>query len=287
MKTQQASLPLNDEFRKAPSERKPFLKWAGNKNRVKQHILPRLPMGRRLVEPFAGSCAISLATQFDEYLIADINSDLIDMYKYIKNDHQSIIEETEKLFTKENNTDLSFYRLRQNFNDAETSIKKSALFIYLNRHCFNGLCRYNSSGKFNVPFGKYSGPNCPTDEIIKFAEFAQRCEFYHQSFQMTFDMLSDGDVVYCDPPYIPLSSTANFTSYSKDSFGPELQILLSELAFASSRRGVPTLISNHDTPFAKEIYAKARIEKFDVQRLISSKAATRGAAPELLAIYDA
>ena len=267
--------------------RKPFLKWAGNKNRVKHHIVPRLPKGQRLVEPFAGSCAISLVADFESYLIADANADLIDMYKFIKIDAEAVINEAERLFVPANNQADAFYALRLEFNEAKTSVRKSALFIYLNRHCFNGLCRYNASGGFNVPFGKYSGPNCPTADIARFADFAQRCEFHHQSFQDTFAMTRLGDVIYCDPPYIPLSATSNFTSYAKDAFGPDLQILLADLALQASQNGKPTLVSNHNTPFAEEIYAGAHIEKFDVQRLISSKAATRGTAPELLAIYSA
>ena len=267
--------------------RKPFLKWAGNKNRVKQHIVPRLPEGKRLVEPFAGSCAISLASNFDSYLIADANADLIDMYQFIKADAGAVIREAEKLFVLRNNEAEAFYELRLEFNQAVTSVRKSAIFIYLNRHCFNGLCRYNASGGFNVPFGKYSGPTCPSAEIERFADFTQRCEFHHQSFEETFAMTEQGDIIYCDPPYIPLSATSNFTSYAKDGFGPELQILLADLAADAARNRKPTLVSNHHTPWALEIYADAHIEKFDVQRLISSKAATRGMAPELLAIYSA
>lgn len=267
--------------------RKPFLKWAGNKHRVKHHIVPRLPKGQRLVEPFAGSCAISLVADFESYFIADANADLIDMYKFIKIDAEAVINEAERLFVPANNQADAFYALRLEFNEAETSVRKSALFIYLNRHCFNGLCRYNASGGFNVPFGKYSGPSCPSVDIARFADFAQRCEFHHQSFQDTFAMTKSGDVIYCDPPYIPLSATSNFTSYAKEAFGPDLQILLADLASQASQNGKPTLVSNHNTPFAEEIYVGANIEKFEVQRLISSKASTRGTAPELLAIYNA
>lgn len=287
LQAQQISFALESSGPDRLAAQKPFLKWAGNKNRVKQHIVPRLPEGKRLVEPFAGSCAISLASHFDRYLIADANADLIDMYRLIKVDAKTLIREAEGLFIPGNNEAEAFYELRLEFNQAVTSVRKSAIFIYLNRHCFNGLCRYNGSGGFNVPFGKYSGPTCPIAEIVKFAEFAQRCEFHHQSFQETFAMTEKGDVIYCDPPYIPLSATSNFTSYAKDGFGPELQVLLAELASEASVNGKPTLISNHNTPWALKIYADAHIEKFEVQRLISSKAATRGMAPELLAIYSA
>jgi DNA adenine methylase len=207
------------------------------------------------------------------------------MYQFIKVDVDAVIREAETLFVGRNNGAEAYYELRLEFNRSVTSVRKSALFIYLNRHCFNGLCRYNASGGFNVPFGKYSGPTCPSAEIERFAEFAQRCEFHHQSFEETFAMTKEGDVIYCDPPYIPLSATSNFTSYAKDGFGPDMQVLLADLALVAAKNGKPTLVSNHHTPWALEIYADAHIERFDVQRLISSKASTRGMAPELLAIY--
>jgi DNA adenine methylase len=283
----QASLPISLLNEPMAEDRKPFLKWAGNKNRVKHHIIPRLPAGKRLIEPFAGSCAISLATDFESYLIADANADLIDMYDLIKKDHANVIRQTELFFQPLYNEAEAFYNLRDEFNRSTKSIRKSAIFIYLNRHCFNGLCRYNASGGFNVPFGKYRAPNCPSLEIERFAEFAQRAEFKHQSFEDTFAMAEEGDVIYCDPPYVPLSATSNFTSYAKESFGPLQQQALADAAIQASANGIPTLISNHDVPFARDIYTGAHIEAFEVQRLISSKASTRGLAPELLAIFNA
>lgn len=264
---------------------KPFLKWAGNKHRVRDNITPYLPERKRLIEPFAGSCAISLATHYENYLIADTNSDLIDMYNHIKYHSDSIIEETEGLFVPENNNSEEFYTLRSEFNEINASIRKSALFIYLNRHCFNGLCRYNRKGKFNVPFGKYKSPKCPTLDILSFSEFSMRAEFVNQSFQETFAMAGKDDVIYCDPPYVPLSATSNFTAYSKESFGPLLQEDLAVIAESTASGGVPVLISNHNIPITRDLYSSALIKSFDVQRLISSKAASRGKVSELLAIY--
>lgn len=280
-------LAIDENVYAAPQRTKPFLKWAGNKNRAKQHILPHLPKGRRLVEPFAGSCAISLATDYDRYLIADANADLIDMYRFIQSDHEAVIRHAEQLFRPDYNQDEAFYRLRAEFNESGTSVRKSAIFIYMNRHGFNGLCRYNSSGKFNVPFGKYRSPTCPSHEIRSFADFAAKAEFVCQSFDATFDRLRDGDVIYADPPYVPLSATSNFTAYAKEPFGPDEQQLLANCARSATAMGRPTLISNHDTPISRELYRDADIHSFDVQRLISSKASTRGVAPELLAVFNA
>lgn len=262
---------------------KPFLKWAGNKARVREHIVPRLPKGKRLIEPFAGSCAISLATDYQSYLIADANADLIDLYRHIRSDTEALIRHAERLFQPQYNTPDAYYRLRAEFNSSATSLRKSAIFIYMNRHGFNGLCRYNASGGFNVPFGKYAGPNCPKDEILAFSKFAQRAEFLCQSFAETFAMTEEGDVIYADPPYVPLSATSNFTAYSTEGFGPVEQRALAEAAQSAALRGIPVLISNHDTAYSRALYADAEIVAFDVRRLISSKASTRGNAPELLA----
>lgn len=269
--------------------RKPFLKWAGNKTRVRGHILHLLPTKAiRLVEPFAGSCAISLAADYDDYLIADTNTDLIRLYQQIKTDVDTVIANIETLFVPSNNTAERYYKIREEFNDIDTDdARKSAIFVYLNRHCFNGLCRYNASGKFNVPFGKYDRPVAPVKEIEVFAVFSKKAKFIEKSFEQTFEMVREGDTVYCDPPYLQLSETSNFTSYGKDGFVDTLQTKLVELAQdAVAKKGVTVLISNHDTPDAKALYAGAtEIKRFEVRRFISGTVENRINAPELLAIY--
>ena len=268
------------------SPQKPFLKWAGNKNRAKQFILPHLPTGNRLIEPFAGSCAISLNAKYAEYIIADGNKDLIDLYSFIKEDVDSIIDKASVLFDQKFNNADAFYALREEFNLSKTSVRKSAIFIYLNRHCFNGLCRYNLIGGFNVPFGKYSGPSLPVDDLIAFSKFAEKASFLHQDFTVTIRQATKDDVIYCDPPYIPLSASSNFTAYAKESFGPNEQEQLAKCAVEASRRGCHVLISNHDTEISRKLYGNAEIISFDVMRLISSKASTRGKAKEILALFN-
>lgn len=140
---------------------KPFLKWAGSKYKIIARIVASLPKGQQLIEPFAGSGAVFLNTNFDEYLIADTNADLINLFQQIQTHGKDFIAYGETFFTPENNTEAGFYILRDEFNACQDISKKSALFVYLNRHCFNGLCRYNSSGKFNVPFGRYAKPASP------------------------------------------------------------------------------------------------------------------------------
>jgi DNA adenine methylase len=265
---------------------KPFLKWAGSKYKIIDKIRQSLPSGNRLIEPFVGSGAVFLNTDYPEYLVADTNADLINLYACIKSQGFDFIEYAKQLFVAENNQPESFYRLRQEFNETTSLERKSALFIYLNRHCFNGLCRYNSKNQFNVPFGRYTSPTFPEQEIIDFFHKSQSVEFQVAEFTHTMLQAKSGDIVYCDPPYAPLVQTSNFTSYTKNEFTLDCQKELSDLALKLMDRKICVVISNHDTEFTRSIYQSADINFFDVQRFISSKASTRTKAPELLAIFS-
>jgi len=265
---------------------KPFLKWAGGKHKLVPRIRENLPEGKRLVEPFAGSGAVFLGTQFQENLVADINPDLISLFSCLKAQPEALIAETRRLFSPQNNTQEAYYELRTEFNRMEMGLQKSATFVYLNRHCFNGLCRYNASGKFNVPFGRYAAPSPPVKEMLGFAERAQQAEFLCGDFRRVLSEVQAGDVVYCDPPYVPLTETANFTSYAKGGFDAVDQRELAKLAFEASQRGVAVVISNHDNDCTRELYKGARISAFGVQRFISRDAKNRGIASELIAVFD-
>ena len=264
---------------------KPFLKWAGGKYKIIDKVKSKLPQGDRLVEPFVGSGAVFMNTEYDRYLLADSNADLINTFVYLQTQGLSFIDYCKQFFTPENNIESVFYELRQEFNDTQDKRKKSALFIYLNRHCFNGLCRYNGSGKFNVPFGRYASPMFPEKEMIAFFEKSHKAEFKIATFEDTFKQDQKNDVVYCDPPYVPLSPSSSFTAYTKNGFTLNEQLSLAAHANAQMARGICVVISNHDTVFTREAYAAASIEAFDVQRYISSKASDRKPAGELLALF--
>jgi DNA adenine methylase len=156
----------------------------------------------------------------------------------------------------------------------------------LNKHCFNGLCRYNSKGGFNTPYGKYKKPYFPEKEMYEFYERSKKAVFQKADFLQTMRSAKSGDVVYCDPPYVPLSKTANFTSYSAGGFGEEQQLLLARAAEKLKARGVTVIISNHDTKFTAKAYQAARIHRFDVQRFISCNGGNRGKAKEVLAVFE-
>lgn len=266
---------------------KPFLKWAGGKYRLVERIKDQLPPGQRLVEPFAGSGALFLNTDYPFYLLCDSNADLINLYRILKEEGDHFIEHCRRYFTLAANRAEIYYRLRDRFNETENRVEKAALFLYLNRHGYNGLCRYNTSGAFNTPFGKYKKPYFPEKEMRYFAQRARRAIFACRDFRETMAAARPGDIVYCDPPYVPLSSTANFTEYSSGGFGPGEQRALAKLAGELAGRGIPVLLSNHDTAFTRQIYRSAHLTFFKVRRFISCRGESRGRAAELLALFKA
>ncbi len=266
---------------------RPFLKWAGNKFRIMGHIHSMLPEGERLVEPFAGSGAVFLNTSYDNYLLADSNADLISLYQILQQQGGDFIERCARLFTARTNNEEYFYRRRVEFNTTNDLERKASLFIYMNRHGYNGLCRYNARGGFNVPFGRYKKPYFPAREMLAFYEKAQRAEFVQMDFASVMDNVKTGDVVYCDPPYVPLSTSSNFTTYSAGGFDLPQQQQLAKLAEQTRKRGIPVLISNHNTTFTRKAYRTANnIKRFAVQRFISCNGSKRTQANELLALFQ-
>ncbi|MTC60487.1 adenine-specific DNA-methyltransferase [Providencia rustigianii] len=267
-------------------KKRAFLKWAGGKYPLVEEIKKYLPQGNCLVEPFVGAGSVFLNTSYDSYVLADINSDLINLYNTVKHRPDAFIEEAQRLFTPEYNTSEQYYLMRETFNKSKDPEKRSILFLYLNRHCYNGLCRYNLRGEFNVPFGRYKKPYFPRDELLWFAEKAQNAIFVTQGYSETLLNAPVGSVVYCDPPYAPLSETANFTAYHTNSFNAKEQQNLALLAHKlSSEREITVLISNHETPLTREWYHQAQLHIVKVRRTISRNILNRAKVNELLALY--
>ena len=260
-----------------------FLKWAGGKSQSVSIIKENIgEVKGRFIEPFVGSGVVFINIDSNRFIINDSNVDLINVFKAIKND--SFLDELRFYFTEDVNNDVFYYQAREEFNKTESTEDKALLFIYLNRHCFNGLCRYNKSGKFNVPFGKYKTVYFPEKEISLFKEKLKNCEVYCEDFEFIFDLAKTDDVIYCDPPYTPLSKTASFTSYGTNSFSEEDHVRLAKRAEEAKCR---VLISNHDTDFTRQLYSNAdRIIKKEVGRSVSAKAESRKKANEILVVYE-
>ena len=256
-----------------------ILKWAGNKTAIMSELKKHLPDGPRLVEPFAGSCAVMMATDYPYYLVADINPDLINLYQVIKEDVNSFIHLVERIFSKFT-TEEDYYKCRQFFNTVPLEpIEKAAYFLFLNRHCYRGLCRYNQRGLFNVPYGNYKKPYLPVDEIRVFAEKTVRATFICASYDETLAMLQAGDVVYCDPPY-----DGTFSGYHTAGFSDDDQYDLASILVRRSSEGHPIIVSNSDTRLIRSFYRKFTLHRISTKRSIGVAAGEGKKADELIAV---
>ncbi len=265
---------------------RPFLKWLGNKYRLIETIQPFIPKGNRLIEPFTGSGAVFLNTDFKRYILAEQNKDLVNLYLSLQNEQEAFIKYCKRLFQPRHNIKEKFYHYRERFNHSSEPRERAALFVYLNRHCYNGLCRYNSKGEFNAPFGRYDKPYFPDKEMHYFAKKLKSAKILHGDYLDTLKKAKVGDVIYCDPPYVPLSKSANFTAYTKTQFGENEQITLANKAKELANQGIPVIISNHDTEFTRHHYQDAKLHSFPIRRTISCKGEKREHVKELVALFD-
>ncbi|MFT4058070.1 MAG: Dam family site-specific DNA-(adenine-N6)-methyltransferase [Legionella sp.] len=263
-----------------------FLKWAGSKYNCLDKIIPFLPSGKRLIEPFAGSGAVFMNTHYSIHLLAESNLDLVNLFTCLQKEGEQFIKFCQKYFKPETNNKELYYQIRADFNQSAYNRQRAAFFLYLNRHGYNGLCRYNSKGGYNVPFGQYIKPYFPVNEMKLFHAKSQTAEFLHQDFRKTFEYAERGDVIYCDPPYVPLRETTNLLPYTNKLFTTEDQIELTELAKETAAKGIPVILSNHDTAFTRHYYRKAKIKSFPVARFINCQGNLRKPAKELIAIFN-
>lgn len=269
------------------NKQRAFLKWAGGKYTLAEQINERLPEGSTLIEPFVGAGSVFLNTDFEHYILADINPDLIHLYLTVKENPHRYLEDVSRFFNGEHNNRIQYMQHRAAFNQSADPYERSILFLYLNRFGFNGLCRYNKKGIFNVPFGSYKKPYLPEKEILAFSEKAQRAQFYCEDFRKTFQRAKQGYVIYCDPPYVALSKTSDFTTYAKGGFDAESQAELAQMAEDTAlKKKVPVLLSNHSTHLTRRLYKGAEVEEIRVSRNISRDGSTRKKVSEILALFS-
>lgn len=256
-----------------------ILKWAGNKTAIMPELIKHLPAGQRLVEPFAGSCAVMMATDYPHYLVADINPDLINLYRHIALDCEKFISNAKGFFSGTNSAE-SYYNIRQTFNHSAeiTDSWKAVFFLYLNRHCYRGLCRYNLSGHFNVPYGNYKKPYFPEDEIRVFAEKARRATFICASYEETLNLLRAGDVIYCDPPY-----DGTFSGYHTADFSEDDQHHLGAILERRASEGHSVVVSNSDTALTRSIYRNFTRRRITAPRSMGVAAGEGKNAAEIIA----
>ncbi|MEG9475021.1 Dam family site-specific DNA-(adenine-N6)-methyltransferase [Mannheimia bovis] len=272
------------------SKHRAFLKWAGGKYRLISDIQTHLPKKACLVEPFVGAGSVFLNTDFEHYILADINPDLINLFNTVKADVEHYIAQTKLLFLHPKANTETFYKARRaEFNRSKDIFRRSVIFLYLNRFGYNGLCRYNQKKGYNVPFGRYKTHYFPENELRFFAEKAQKATFICADFEQVFELVKNSAidcVIYCDPPYAPLLQETNFTQYAGGGFSLLQQARLANLALEMKEQGIPVLISNHDTDFTRLIYQSAQITSVQVQRSIGQKADSRIKVGELFALFS-
>lgn len=264
----------------------PFLKWAGGKRQLLSVIKKHMPDTiNKYYEPFLGAGALLFYLQPKEAVINDVNSELINCYKVIKNNPTELIREL-SLFK---NTEEDFYKVRSWDREADyeerSDIEKAARMIYLNKTCFNGLYRVNSKGYFNTPYGKYKNPNYLCEEnIINISRYfnSSSITIKNEDFSKVVSSANKNDFVYFDPPYFPLSATSSFTQYSKKGFSITDQNRLKNIVDELSLKGINVLISNSCCEVIKELYANYDIIEISVSRNINCDGSKRGSIKEVL-----
>lgn len=270
---------------------KPFVKWAGGKRALLEILCASLPQNfNAYFEPFLGGGALffELANkgllQGKKAYLNDKNAELINAYLAIQKEPQKLLNELnlmQKAHSKEH-----FYSIRALDREVNFStlspIFRAARFIYLNKTCFNGLCRYNAKGQFNTPFGAYKNPKIYDEALILNAHYAlQNATILNEDFEFVRDLAKKGDFVYFDPPYFPLNSTSNFTSYTQN-FLESDQMRLYALFCDLNSRGVKLLQSNSSTDFIKNLYKNFQIQAIQAKRAINCKGDKRGTVSEFV-----
>lgn len=263
----------------------PVIKWVGGKGKLLHELTARLPERfNRYFEPFAGGLALFFRVAPRKAVISDSNADLIALYKAISSDVGAVIRKLQH--HREAHDEKHYYAMRANWNqhhDSWSDAERAAGFIYLNKTCFNGLWRVNRSGDFNVPIGRYTDPPICVPETLRAAHaLLARAELRCGDYQAAVADAGRGDFVYFDPPYDPITPTANFTSYSAAGFGPDDQRALAETARKLVARGCQVMLSNSDTPFIRSIYKGFQIDRVKCSRAINSNASKRGDVDEVI-----
>lgn len=264
----------------------PLLKWAGGKTKLLPELTARLPANYgRYYEPFCGGAALFFELQPERAVLGDTNADLITTYRTAAKDPEAVIELIEAHRREHSKEHYAFVRHVWNLAHGSRApcAPNAAAMLYLNRTCFNGLWRVNRAGAFNVPMGRYSDPLAGISARIRDATpVLARAEIRHGDYRETLLDAQAGDFVYLDPPYDPLTPTANFRSYTSNGFSAEDQATLAETVRALIARGVQVMASNSDTPFVRRLYSGLRIDRVECARAINSNGTKRGKVGEVI-----
>lgn len=265
----------------------PVVKWVGGKRQLLPEIRKYIPEKFTIYyEPFVGGGAVLFDIQPKRAVINDVNFELMNLYEVIRDNVDLLIEDLKK----HKNEKEYFYKIRELDRDEEkysklTKVERASRLLYLNKTCYNGLFRVNQAGQFNTPFGNYKNPNIINEKIIRavsdyfnWADITFKCCDFEESVKG----IEKGAFVYFDPPYDPVSESANFTEYSKNGFTREDQIRLKKLCDRLNDKGIKFLLSNSATEFIIDLYKGYKIEIIQARRSINSDGRKRGEVDEVL-----
>lgn len=288
---------------------KPFLKWAGGKGQLLSEIEKYYPFGdgkiTKYAEPFVGGGAVlfDILSKYDleEVYISDINAELINTYRIIRDDIDeivSLLKNMQNEFVPMDTEHRKIYYMakRERFNDLKVNgnetvnVEKAALMVFLNKTCFNGLFRVNKKGLFNVPMGSYKKPMiCDEENLRAVSEKLQKVKIVCGDYRESADFIDSDTFVYFDPPYRPITDTASFTAYTENLFNDEEQIELARFVNDLHRKGAKVVISNSDPKnsntednFFDNIYSSHNIKRVEATRMINCNIEARGKIKELL-----
>jgi len=270
----------------------PLVKWAGGKSQLLKYIEPMMPRKfGTYYEPFIGGGAVLFSIEAAQAIINDSNKELINMYTQIKNNPGLVVDSLSELDKNhENSADAKeyYYDIRDKFNkNLNTNTPEQASrFIYINKHCFNGLYRVNSKGLFNVPFNtKLKGNSFNKENIYEISEYLKNIEILNMDFEDALPNIKKGDFVFFDSPYVPLNPTS-FTDYTKEGFDYEDHVRLANLYKKLSKQGVYCMLTNHNTELVNELYKDFNIRVVQVARNINSKASARKGEEVIITNYE-
>ncbi|MBD2081490.1 DNA adenine methylase [Leptolyngbya sp. FACHB-17] len=273
----------------SPGLPRPFIKWAGGKNQLISQYVSYFPKRyQNYYEPFVGGGAIFFHLQPATSLLIDINLELVNVYRCVRDQVEELINRLEQ--HHQQHCPEHYYQVRAQIAASDdwfyagNNVDRAARLIYLNKTCFNGLYRENSKGHFNVPIGSYKKPGIYDPEVLRADSIAlSTAEIKPGSFDQVLQSAhSSNDFVYFDPPYYPISSTSNFTAYNRYSFSEDQQVQLRDVVTELSDRGVKVMLSNSDCSFIRELYKEFNIHTIYATRNINCNAEKRGKITEVL-----
>lgn len=266
------------------SETYPIVKWVGGKRQLMFELIKNMPKSyNRYFEPFIGGGALFFELQPEQAYISDMNEELINLYSVVRDNVYELIKDLSKHeVSKEYFLEIRNIDRTEQYTEL-SDVERASRFIYLNRTCFNGMYRVNSQGQFNVPFGHYKNPRIiDENNLLNCSELLKKTEIKCADFSEILTKVKKGDLVYFDPPYVPLNETSSFTSYTKDGFDINMQFKLRDVCDELDSMSVKFMLSNSDTKLVNELYENYNIKKVFASRQINANADGRGKITEVL-----